>query len=316
MRVLDISVDIGPGARMSRLELLTRGVRVSGDVVIAAEMKRIRRVAQDQMRFPTDDELRAALDRLPAGSETSPRYRAQIQIDARQQLRREIRNFPPDFWLDWYYRRGPLSSDKDRFGLREAGFERMMATLPVPFVAGAIGLDALDPVLYQALVADVIAASMPEEAIVRQLRYENPFFVRLLGRRGAEQTITGTAQLIETVATVRSTRKMARDDATVSESTVTHRIEESEVNLEMKKVQLAREREALRADRIANEHAASQLRIQLSIVEVLQRGGFLDAADSVGELDEADAAALGQLALNGPVVEERWEPDEDDIEGS
>jgi hypothetical protein len=77
MRLLDISTDLGPGATLSQLEVIVKGLRVAADVAHDAETARVRRAATERMKFPTEEELRNLLDRLPdVGDETSPRYRA------------------------------------------------------------------------------------------------------------------------------------------------------------------------------------------------------------------------------------------------
>jgi hypothetical protein len=209
VRLLDITAEIGPGTPPATLEALVRGVRVAVDVARDADTRRIRRIAEDQMKFPTDSELRAAIERFPPGSELGPQYRAQRQLEARQQLREEVLHGPPELWFDWFYRRGRQRLGKLDFALREAGFERLLSAAPIPIFPGAVGLDALDPLLYHALVADDVARLMPTEVLVRQLRYENPFFQRLFGKGTAEHTISTAAQVIETVSTLGSTRKMA-----------------------------------------------------------------------------------------------------------
>ena len=57
MNVLEITVDLGPGASPVLVETLVRGVRVVADVGRDAALRRIRRAATEQMKFPTDDEL-------------------------------------------------------------------------------------------------------------------------------------------------------------------------------------------------------------------------------------------------------------------
>src|SRR6266849_3067665 len=73
MNVLEITVDLGPGASPVLVETLVRGVRVVADVGRDATLRRIRRAATEQMKFPTDDELVRAVERLPDGSELSVR---------------------------------------------------------------------------------------------------------------------------------------------------------------------------------------------------------------------------------------------------
>lgn len=118
MRLLDITIDAGPDAAPAKIEAFVRGVRVAVDVAREAGLRRIRRDAAEQMRFPTDSELAAAIERLPAGDERSPRYRAERQLKARQWLRDEVFRGPPELWLDWFYRRGRKFDVGLRDGLR------------------------------------------------------------------------------------------------------------------------------------------------------------------------------------------------------
>lgn len=108
MNVLEITVDLGPGASPALVETLVRGVRVVADVGRDATLRRIRRAATEQMKFPTDDELARAAERLPDGSELSPRYRADNLRNARRNLA-ENAGGPPELFFDYWYRRGRRS---------------------------------------------------------------------------------------------------------------------------------------------------------------------------------------------------------------
>jgi hypothetical protein len=315
VRLLDVTSEIGPGAPLASVEALVRGVRVAVDVARDADTRRIRRSAEDQMRFPTDGELRAAIERFPAGDELGPRYRAERQLEARKQLREEMRHGPPELWFDWFYRRRQRDPEKLDFTLRDAGLERLLSAAPIPGFAGPVGLDSLDPLLYQALVSDAVAGLLPGQVRVRQLRYENPFFTRLFAKGTAERSIPTAAQVIETVGTLGSTRKMAKADAEVAERTVDRRVKESELDAELKEVQLERERERLIADRIANARAFDELtagRRKAAIIEAALSKGLLDIADAVKDLDELDAAALGGLGQRRVELQERYQRDDDE----
>jgi hypothetical protein len=300
VRLLDITADLGPGVTPARLEGLVRGVRVAVDVARDADLRGLRRAAENQMRFPTDSELIDVLERLPEGGESGPRFRAQRQLDARRQLRDEVMHGPPEFWFEWFYGRWRQRPGKLESGLRDAGVERLLSAAPVPLLPGAVGLDVLDPVLYQALVSDVVGRLAPEEVGVRELRYTNPFFKRLFGKGTAEKTVSTAAQVIETVGTLGSTRRMARADAEVAERTVDDRVEGSDLDVQLKRLRVEREREALIADQLANARTAGELlaadRLQRALTDVARRRGFLDIADTIEELDGADAIALGELA--------------------
>jgi hypothetical protein len=131
MNVLEITVDLGPGASPVLVETLVRGVRVVADVGRDATLRRIRRAATEQMKFPTDDELVRAVERLPDGSELSPRYRANNLRNARRNLAENVGELPPDLFLDYWYRRGPRSGSIPS-SLLAAGYERALAGSPLP----------------------------------------------------------------------------------------------------------------------------------------------------------------------------------------
>jgi hypothetical protein len=315
VRLLDINVDLGPVATPAELEALLRGIRVAVDVAHDAEIRRIRRTVTEQMKYPTDSELSAAVERLGRGDEQSPQYKAQMQLEARDRLRSELRGGPPEWWFEYFYlRRGKLRDTQD-FALQAAGYERALQASPAPFFATAVGLDVTDPVLYQALVADSMARLAPTPVRVRELRYENPFFKRLFGKGPTETTISTTAQVIETVSTIGSTRRMAQADAAVAERTVDHRVEDASLDLELKRLKVQREREALTRDRIENARAVERLdadRVQRSLIESATRDGLLDVADAIEALEGPDAVALGALGLRQLELEEHTEPDDPD----
>lgn len=312
MRLLDISVDLGPGASPAELEALVRGIRVATDVAHDAELRRIRRMVTEQMKFPTDAELADAAERLRQGDEQSPQYRARTQLDAREQLRNEFRGAPAEWWFENLYRRRGKLGGKEGYTLRAAGFERALQSSPTPFFANAVGLDAIDPGLYQALVADSMSRLAPGAVGVRELRYENPFFKRLFGKGPAEKTISTTAQVIETVSTLGPNRKMAQADAAVAERTIDHRVEDSSLDVELKRLAVEREREALLRDRIENARAIERLnadRVQRSMIESAIRDGLLDVADAIEALDGDEALALGGIGVRQLALQEHSEPD-------
>ena len=208
MRVLDISTDLGPGTAPALLEGVVRGVRSATDVAHDAETRRVRRAVSERMKYPTDSELRGALDRLPRSDEQGPRYRAERQLAAREFLWREGRRFPPDLWFEYLYRRSPCDAElSSSFQLlSDAGYDRLTGT-GFPFF-GAVGLDVLDPVLYDALVADELASLLPEAVSVRTLRYENPFWASLFGKGRAEGTVSTAVQVLEVRVTMGLTSKI------------------------------------------------------------------------------------------------------------
>lgn len=314
MRVLDITADLGPGASLPNLEALVRGIRVAADVARDSDQRRVRRTATEQMKFPTDDELRAAQERLPGGDESSPRYKVGRHLKVRDRFRDDSRGGPPDMWFDYVYRMQRWKDGgKHDFALRAAGYDRLFESAPGPFLSNTVGLDVLDPDLYQALVADVIGQGLSDAIGVAEMRYSNPFFQRLFGRGGAEKTISATAQVIESVSTIGSTRKMAKADAEVAEGTVGHRVEQSELDVELKRLAVERERQALFADQIQNARWLEQLgseRVRRVLVENAVQRGQIDISDAIAELSDSDASALGQLGGQTLELEERHEDDD------
>lgn len=312
MQVLDISTDLGPGARPAILEVIVRGIRVTSDVAHDAEGRRVRRAVSERMKFPTEAELRSALDRLPRGDEQGPRYRAERQLAARDLLEQEGRHFPPDMWLEYFYRRGRRDR-KLSSSLSDAGYDRLIDTgFPV---FGGVGLDVLDPVLYDALVADELARSSPEELGVRTLRYENPFLAALFGKGRAEKTVSTAVEVIEVARDFGSKRTIAKADAAVAEATVDDRIIERDLDVALKREQLVEarlrnERRALENARLEQSLGADQQRRML--IDRAIRRGQIDIADALRVLDRGDVQALGELGRRQLEVESRWEDDDDE----
>jgi hypothetical protein len=313
MQVLDISAELGPGTRPVNLEVLVRGIRVTSDVAHDAESRRVRRGVSERMKYPTDTELRSALDRLPGGDEQSPRYRAERQLAARDYLSSEGRRFPPDMWFEYFYRRNQrdLEFSSSFRALSDAGYDRLIGT-SFPFFGG-VGLEVLDPILYDALVADELARSLPEELGIRTLRYENPFLAALFGKGRAEKTVSTAVEVIEVAREFGPKRTIAKAEAAVAEATVENRITESDLDVALKREQLIETR--LRNERRALENAhleqaldADQQRRML--IDRAIRRGQIDIADALRALNPGDAEALGELGRRQLEVETRWEPDD------
>jgi hypothetical protein len=322
MNVLEITVDLGPGARPVLVETLVRGVRVVADVGRDATLRRIRRAATEQMKFPTDDELVRAIERLPDGGELSPRYRANNLRNARRTLAENIRELPPDLFFDYWYRRGRRSGSIPS-SLLAAGYERALAGSPLPWPAGAaVGLDVVDPDLYQALVADQIAQLAPTEIAVREIRYRNPLAETMTAIGTGTEALTKGAGALETLATLGARRKIKKAEAHVAEATADDRVENSRLDLELKREQLRQAQLAsqlaeqeLLARRIENEQALRALngpQKVSALAERLRSVGQLDEADAVAALEPGDGAALLELATRDPEVKQSDEPDADD----
>lgn len=313
MRLLDVTIDLGRGAAPADLEAIVRGLRVAVDVAHSAELRRLRRSISEQMKYPTDSELAQAAESREQGDEQSPAYRAKMQLDARRMLREDMRGGPPEWWFDPLYRKSGLYSDKPRFAFKLSGYERAFQASPLPFAPGAFGLDVADPVLYQALVAEALSRLAPGPVGVHEMRYANPFFKRLFGKGETEKTISTTAQVLETVCTLGSTRKMAKADAAVAERTVRDRVADSQLDVERKRVALERDQQALLKEKLENLRTLEGLsedRARPWLVDAAIGAGLLDIADAVDALSRADAAALAGLARRPIELEERGEPDD------
>jgi hypothetical protein len=310
MRLLEISANLGSGASPAELEEVVRGVRVAADVAYDAEVRRVRRASAERMKYPTDAELRNALERFPGDNERGPRYRAKRQLDARNFLRREGRRLLPDFWFDYFYEGSRLG--KPFLALSDAGYDRL-AGMGFPF-PGAPGLDAMDPVLYDALVADELARAAPGRVSVRSLRYENPFWATLFGKGTSEKTVSTAVEVIEAARDFGPKRTMAKADAAVAEGTVENRIAESDLDVELKQemlteARLRNERLALENARFAQALSADQQRRRL--IEQATRRGQLDIADALRALDVSDAQALGELGRRPLEIRAYNEQDDD-----
>ncbi len=322
MNVLEITVDLGPGASPVLVETLVRGVRVVADVGRDATLRRIRRAATEQMKFPTDEELAQAVERLPDGGEPSLRYRADNLRNARRRLAEDVGELPPELFFDSWYRRGRRSG-RIPGSLLAAGYERALAGSPFPWpAAAAVGLDVIDPDLYQALVADQIARLAPAEIAVREIRYRNPLAETMTAVGTATEALTRGAGALETLATLGARRKIKKAEAQVAEATADDRVENSRLDLELKREQLRQAQLAsqlaeqeLMAKRIENEQALRALNGPQKVhalAERLRSAGQLDEADAVAALEPADGAALLELATRDPQAEQSDEPDPDD----
>jgi hypothetical protein len=319
MNVLEITVDLGPGASPALVETLVRGVRVVADVGRDATLRRIRRAAIKQMKFPTDDELTSAIERLPEGDELSPRYRANNLRRTRRILAEEAGDLPPELSFDYWYRRRRRPGGIPG-GLLAAGYERALLGSPLPWPTGTVvGLDIIDPDLYQALVADQIARLAPTEIVVREIRYRNPLAETMTAIGTGTEALTKGAGALETLATLGSRRKMKKAEAHVAQATVDDRVESSRIDLQLKREQLRQARLAselaeqeLLAKRIENEQALRALNGPQKVnalAERLRSAGQLDEADTVAALEPADGAALLELATRDPEVKQSNEPD-------
>jgi len=202
-----------------------------------------------------------------------------------------------------------------------APYLREVLTEPAGWIFSSplVGMDVVDPGLYEALVAAEVAEAAPGAVKVRSVRYENPFGEEIVAVGGAaEKTLKATPGVIETVATIGSRRKIKKVEAEVAEATAAEQIEDAQLDIDIK-------REQLRAARIANDIAEQEhLRIKIEnaraileldairqreLVAHFIREGKLDGADAVAALPTGDAAALHALAQHRPELSESQEPD-------
>ena len=171
----------------------------------------------------------------------------------------------------------------------------------------------MDPVLYDALVADELARSLPEPVGVRALRYNNPFWAALFGRGNAEKTVSTTIKVIEVARDFGPKRTIAKADAAVAEATVKNRIDESAIDVELKREQLAEAklrntRQELENARLAQALNADQQRRRL--IEQATRRGELDIADALRALGASDVLALGAVGSRPLEIEQHREQDD------
>lgn len=206
---------------------------------------------------------------------------------------------------------GGLRTISSPYTLSQAGFDRIAST-PFP-VIGPVGLDVLDPILYDALVADEVARLLPGRVGIRGLRYGSPLWAWLFGKSSAEKTISTTTKVLEVARDYGSKRKEGKADAAVAEATVGHRIAGSALDVELKAEQLREAR--LRNERLELENASRRVslgneqRRQWLIDEAIQRGQ-LDIAEAIRALSDGDVQALAGVGNQQLQIEQRQEPDD------
>jgi hypothetical protein len=298
MQHLQVTVGLEPDAPLAHLEAMVKGLRVATDVAYQVETNRVRHLATEQMKFPTNEELFAALDRWQSeggeAHEGSPIYRAERQVNARKLLRQTF-SFPREVV----------------YGLSQTGYDRVFsASLPV---VGQVGLDVLDPVLYDALVADQVARLMPGRVDIRGLRYGSPLWAWLVGKTTAEKTASTTVKVFEVARDYGPKRREAKADAVVAEATVGHRIAESALDVDIKAEKLREAR--LKNERLELENASRRMSLGAQqrrqwLVDEAIRQGRLDIADAIDALSDGDVQALAGLGSQRLQIEERHEPDD------
>lgn len=313
MEVLNITVDLGLAASPLNLEAMVRGVRVAADIGRDSELRSVRRSATEQMRFPTNAELADAIEQLPRGDELGPRYRAQRHLDARAQLADIYPDLPRRFWLDYRRYLEDVGSPRLVSLLSDLGYNRAFSTPGLPWSSGApLGLEVIDPVLYQALVALRITSLAPGEITVRQLQYRNPFGEELAAVGAGAEALKKTAGVIETAATLGSRRAIKKVERKVAEATADDRIRQEQERTRRAELDNDLLEQDLLAKQIQNAQALAALdvqRQQRALIDHFIAAGELDQAEAIAAADPTDAAALLALAVRQPRLERSYEPD-------
>lgn len=308
-------MDLGAGASPVELETMVRAVRVATDVGREAQMRSVRRAVSEQMKFPTDSELAAATERLPGQGEGMS-GRARQHLEARRQLDEVAPDFPYRMWRGDYYRHlrdiGPPSLASRLSGL---GYERAFtATGPWP-IGQSLGLDVIDPEFYRALVAVEVARLAPDEIVVRQVQYFNPFGEELAAIGTGAEALSKTAGAIETIATLPDRRAIKKVDRRVAEATESDRIEQERERTRRARLENDLLEQELLAKQIQNLQALTldpQQQRQL-IVRLFILNRHLDLAEVAETLDPFDASALVALGARRPQLERSTEPDPDEV---
>lgn len=316
MEVLNISVDLGSGTLPIELETMVRGVRVATDLGREAQLRSVRLAAAEQMKFPTDSDLADATERLPGGGEgLSGRARQHLEI------RRELAELAPErpylLWRGDYYRYvREVGSPGLAARLFDLGYERIFRASEAWSTGPSLGLDVIDPELYQALVANEVARRAPDEIVVRRLQYSNPFGEELAAVGTGAEALSKTAGAIETIATLPDRRAMTKVDRRVAEATEQDRIRQEQERTRRAQLENELLEQEVLAKRIENLQALSldpqqqkQLIIQLFIVT-----GHLDLAEAAEALDPTDASALVALGARRPELQRSTEPDPEETE--
>ena len=276
------------------------------------------------MKYPTDEELASALDRLPEGDESSPQYQARRLLGARGRLREEGPRFPADFWFEYWHESSGRQS-RAREWLKGTGYERALAGgLPVTLMSsGSTSLDVINPTLYRALVGDYVNRhSAVEEIVVREIVYRNPFGEELAAAGAATAALEKAAGVIETSATLGSRRRLKKVEADIAEATMEDQVESVQIDIDLKRQRLQREQieneiaaEELIARRIANARELEALsldRKRNALVDHFTASGLLDEADALAKADSSDVDALLEFTANPPELTRGYEPDPDD----
>lgn len=267
------------------------------------------------MRYPTDAELRDAIERLPGGADQGLSHRAAEFLRFRTGLREEFGDLPRAIYggIDRRY-------FEERLGQTGTNFYRISEGSLAPWwSARESGLDALDPELHAALVGAAVQRQTPTPITVRELTYRNPFAESLTAIGTGAEALGKVAGVIETTATLGSRRRISRTEATFAEQTLGPRVAMTQVDLELREEDLRRvrldnaklEQEiiALRIQNAAGILALSNGAKQQAVVDRLISSGQLDEADAVAALDTADGAALTEFAAHPPELERSHEPD-------
>lgn len=301
MQNLDLRANMGPGASIGDIETMVRGLRVALDIGYAAAANRVRWDAEDQMKYPTDDELSAFVDQA-ASSSRLVGERAAAQLSARGVLR----NFDGVVRYEAPFRRRypygafsyaevlSLLSDVDRSLLDTAGYLRY---LRAPLANGIPGLDVVDPELYDALVGSEVERRAPGQVRVAGIGYENPFWAKLVALLTGKPVLDSAVRAVEIGRDWSADRAKGKADAEAAH-------------------------EDARAKRIANDKVEAEFldsRRYVVLKEKLMlraiQAGRRDLAEAFAAVPTGDIPALMLVASRPSLELETYETDDDEDAG-
>lgn len=310
MDIVNVAAELGAGASPREVEMMVRAVRVATDLGRDAQLRSARRTALEQMKFPTDAELEAAVERLPGRGEGLS-GRAQEHLDVRRHMDEVLPNRPYGRWRREYRYLRETASPGLASRLSSLGYERAYSSTGLSPLDSILGLDVIDPEFYRALVASEVERLAPSEIFVRALQYRNPFGEELAAVGTGAEALTKAAGAIETVATLPDRRAIKKVDRRVAEATEQDRIDQERERTRRAQLEndlleldvLSKRVQFIQAMGLPPEQQ-KQLIIQLFI-----GAGYLELAEAAEAIEPSDAAALIALGSRQPALERRHEPD-------
>jgi hypothetical protein len=230
MEVLEIVFNIGKSATPIQIEAAVKAVRVASDAGRDTVLRKVRRTAREQLKFPTGGELIELIERRPQGPyllSEDVKYRISYLLDTGRHLRQQS-DETIDRWNSFSsFARNDESIQPPPRGRHSNGEPGLQSSHPL------IGMDILEPELYDVLVADRVSRLAPIEITVRGVRYQNPFGEELAAVGSGIEALTKTAGVIETAATLGARIKIKKAEATVAEATIDDRIVGSQLDCEL-----------------------------------------------------------------------------------